>query len=233
MDKNIVLYHRNCADGLGAAYAAFKVFGDNANYIPINYGEEPPEVSEKNVFILDFSFPKDKLIKMKKLANSLVVLDHHKTAYEDLKDLDFAIFDMNKSGAGLAWEYFHKTEMPKFIKLIQDRDLWKFELDDSKFFNDGLRAYVNFDVKSFSKLEDDNYVNELIVKGKDIRFIFENDIEQFSKYAAKINLYGETGLVCFVPPKFSSELGSKLALKSGTYGCTVKFNGKDGQRQNS
>lgn len=223
--SNLVLYHKNCADGLGAAYAAFKKFGENAEYFPINYGNEPPDVIEKNVFILDFSFPKEKLIEMKQSAKSIIVLDHHKTAEENLKDLDFAFFDMNKSGAVLAWEYFHNTEIPLFIKLIQDRDLWKFDFEETKFFNDGLRAYVRFDIREFAKLENEDFVKELIEKGKHIRFIFEKDVLDFSKHKVDVNFNGHIGYGCNVSPKFSSEIGNLLALESKTFGCSFSYSG--------
>lgn len=30
----VIIYHAQCRDGLGSAYAAWKKFGDNASYIP-------------------------------------------------------------------------------------------------------------------------------------------------------------------------------------------------------
>ena len=52
-----VLYHANCYDGLGAAWAIRKQLGDTADYIPVQYGESPPDVTGKHVIIADFSFP--------------------------------------------------------------------------------------------------------------------------------------------------------------------------------
>ena len=49
------------------------------------------------------------------------------------------IHDDNKSGAMLAWEYFHPgTEVPMFIKLIDTRDRWVFEIPGAKEFNAAL-----------------------------------------------------------------------------------------------
>ena len=102
-----VLYHKNCMDGKGAAYAAWKKFGESAKYIEVNYGEPVPEMTDASeIYILDFSYPKDVLYKMAETAK-VVVLDHHKTAQADLEGVEFAKFDMTKSGAVLAWEYFH------------------------------------------------------------------------------------------------------------------------------
>ena len=41
-DNISVLYHADCPDGFGGAYAAWKKFGDTAEYIPVKYGRTPP-----------------------------------------------------------------------------------------------------------------------------------------------------------------------------------------------
>lgn len=110
--KNIVLYHGNCFDGIASAWAAWKKFGDNAKYVPVTYPNDKLPVllldtDIEAVYIVDFSFKRDLLLALKERVNKLVVLDHHKTAEADLKRLDFCIFDMEKSGARLTWEYFH------------------------------------------------------------------------------------------------------------------------------
>ena len=64
MSKNIVIYHASCADGFASAYAAWKRFGGEAEYISCQYnthmhktGEGLPDMSGADVYILDFSFP--------------------------------------------------------------------------------------------------------------------------------------------------------------------------------
>lgn len=157
-----VLYHKNCMDGKGAAYAAWKKFGDLATYIEVNYGEDVPKLpNAKEIYILDFSFKKDILYKMAETAK-VVVLDHHKTAQADLEGVEFAIFDMNKSGAELAWEYFHpKTSVPMSISYIGDRDLWKFNFPETKNFSAAAFTYV----KTFKDLDK---CDQFLTKGKAI-----------------------------------------------------------------
>lgn len=132
-----ILYHANCFDGTGAKFAAWKRFGDAAYYIPVQYGKPFPDMVklglETDVYILDFSYPRDFLEDLHSKVHKLVVLDHHKTAQADLAGLDYAEFDMNKSGAVLAWEYFHPGKVvPDMLRLIQDGDLWKFEFAETK-----------------------------------------------------------------------------------------------------
>ena len=138
-----ILYHASCYDGFGAAWAAWRKFGDDAKYIPVHYGKPMPELPDgSDVFIVDFSYPRQELLALKARMNSLVVLDHHKTAQQDLAGLDFAIFDMDKPGAVLAWKYFHPAKpVPKLLEYVQDRDLWRWNLAQSREFSAALQSY--------------------------------------------------------------------------------------------
>lgn len=138
-----IFYHASCYDGFGAAWAAWKKCGDDAKYVAVQYGKPMPELPDgADVFIVDFSYPRQELLALKARMNSLVVLDHHKTAQQDLAGLDFAIFDMNKSGAVLAWEYFHPGQpVPKLLEYVQDRDLWQWKLAQSREVSAALQSY--------------------------------------------------------------------------------------------
>ncbi len=137
-----VIYHRNCFDGYGAAWAAWKAT-PQATFISANYGESPPDLpSDADVVIADFSYPRAVLEELRPKVRSLTILDHHKTAQEALEGFPRATFDMDHSGAYLAWKYFHPDrEVPSFILYIEDRDLWRFQLPQSKEFSAALRSY--------------------------------------------------------------------------------------------
>ena len=143
------LYHANCNDGTGAALAAWMAFGDDGHeYIPVQYGDQPPNISPgETVFILDFSYPREALREMADVAEDIIVLDHHKTARDDLSAAFdehniLAVFDMNKSGAVLAWERFHQDEpLPELFAYIQDRDLWRFDLEGTNEVSYGLSVF--------------------------------------------------------------------------------------------
>lgn len=133
-----VLYHAHCADGFGAATAAWMRIGDHASYLPVTYGEPLPEIPDgAEVYILDFSYPREVLIALAERC-SVLVLDHHATAEAALADLPFAVFDKTKSGAVLAWERFHGEPVPPLIHYVQDRDLWKWELPESREASAGI-----------------------------------------------------------------------------------------------
>lgn len=137
-----VLYHRNCMDGSAAKYAAYLVFGSRATYIAVQYNEKPPELdSGSDVYILDFSYSREVLEAWNARMNFLLVLDHHETAEKDLAGLPYARFNMKKSGAMLAWEYFHPGKtIPEVIHLVQDRDLWQFHWPQSREFHAGMQS---------------------------------------------------------------------------------------------
>ncbi len=169
MKPIFVLYHANCYDGFGSAWAAWKALNDTAKYLPVKYGDPPPNLpNDAVVFILDFSYSKQILLDLKQQVAELTLIDHHKTAQEDLAGLDFAIFDMSKSGAMLAWQFWHPNiAIPDLIAYIQDRDLWQFELPKSQEVFAALSSY-SMDFQVWDKLD----LNLLMQEGEPIfRFL--------------------------------------------------------------
>src|SRR5580692_9183886 len=148
-----VLYHASCADGFGAALAAWLKFRNTAEYIPVQYGNPFPDIvtgPETEVYILDFSYPTGKIEDLVTSHDRVVVLDHHATARTELESMmeeynqdPYLIkFDMNKSGAVMAWEYFHPGSLiPDLFRYLQDRDLWQWKLPASREVSDAVRSY--------------------------------------------------------------------------------------------
>jgi len=225
--ENLVLYHANCLDGYGAAAVAYSYLQDSANYVPMQHGDVIPDVTGKHVYILDFSCNREVLLELKEKAAFLVVLDHHKTAKDDLEDLDFCIFDMEKSGCRLAYEWFYKfscTTIPEWVLLIEDRDLWRFHYPDTKPFNAGLFS-------EFAQLPFDEFLHRtpdsFIKKGKIILSLQEAQITAALKRKHKVWLQNGVDYIgCGVNATENiSELGNKLAAESKTFGCVYSFNG--------
>lgn len=85
----------------------------------------------------------------------------------------YARFDMTKSGAGLAYRYFHNTDrVPQMIKFIEDRDIWKFQYgDDTKAFHAFLLSQP-FDYTRWSNIaeaaEDHEKLSQMIKKGNGV-----------------------------------------------------------------
>lgn len=181
----VVIYHGNCADGFGAALAARHKFGDAAEYIPGVYQTPPPDVTGARVILVDFSYKRAVMAELAKKAASVLVLDHHKSAADDLgagrvvpddhssawvfrmdqtyegpltweRHLQDAMqdqcegcptsiycyFDMNRSGAGIAWDFFHPDKpRPALVNHIEDRDLWRFSLPFTREIQAAVFSY--------------------------------------------------------------------------------------------
>lgn len=155
----IVFYHADCTDGFGAAYAAWRRLGASACYRGITHGELPAldKLAGREIVILDFAFERDQLTAMAGVARSVLQLDHHITARNQWaaelgKTVDgpqrwqhperplTVHFDMDKSGARLAWEHFHPDEpMPWPLRHVEDQDVWRFALPATRAFNRALR----------------------------------------------------------------------------------------------
>lgn len=138
---SVVLYHGpDCQDGFASAFAAWTILGDRAKYQPVQYGQPVPLTDDgADVYVVDFSFSREQLIALARRSNRVIVLDHHKTARDALAGLDGTVpglsvtFDMEKSGAVLAWEHFHPGEpVPALLRYVQDRDLWRWALPHSR-----------------------------------------------------------------------------------------------------
>jgi uncharacterized protein len=159
--KILCIYHHNCADGFGAALIVQRYYGEgNVEFFGGVHGDAPPNIAGREVLIVDFSYPLDTLRDMADKAESLLVLDHHKSARDALSELPFAgqslaeyqeghkhrrdsgrdwaaLFDMERSGAGLVWDFFYPYaagvgKRPRMIDHIEDRDLWRFNLPHTK-----------------------------------------------------------------------------------------------------
>jgi hypothetical protein len=139
--KPICIYHDNCADGFTAAWVMHKRFGTEVELVPGRYQEPPPAVSGRKIFLTDFSFKRPVVEELTK-DNEVVLLDHHDTALNDLAGLpglDQSHATNDKSGARIAWDFcFPGEEPPALVKYVEDRDLWRFALPDSRAVN----AYI-------------------------------------------------------------------------------------------
>lgn len=204
MQKPICIYHGACDDGFAAAWCVRAAVGPTAfEFYPGVYQQAPPDVTGRNVLLVDFSYKRPVLLEMAKAARSIVILDHHKTASEDLAGFRepapfsewqdaqapavegdpepiAALFDMSRSGAGMAWDFFHTTLRPKFINYIEDRDLWRKKLPGGDEFTIALRSYPQ-DFRVWDSLVRD--VDGLIKEGHSIQRYYRLRIEELKRSA--------------------------------------------------
>lgn len=152
----IVLYHASCPDGFTAAWVAWRVFGARARYIPVRHQIPPPRGLEgKEVYIFDFSYPRDVMKTICTQAKRVVALDHHITARASTHMAHDYRYNLNHSGAVLAWNYFFpKQKIPRMVRHIEDIDIWKFTIPGTREISAVLGLY-DFDFRVWSKLARD------------------------------------------------------------------------------
>lgn len=153
MGRMIIIYHAKCMDGLGALWAA-KRHMPGAEMHAAAYGSTPPDVTDAEVFILDFSYPREVLLAMTTVARRVTVIDHHATSEESLAGLPNTVFDKTKSGAVLAWHFFNGDDVPPplILTYIQDRDLWQWRLPESHAINEVLRYRIDLNASVTDQL---------------------------------------------------------------------------------
>lgn len=262
MTKPLVIYHANCTDGFGAAFAAWMKLGDEAEYVPMQYGDVK-NVADMNsvlakagipdgegeVYILDFSLPKDVMKWLFSEVKLVVWRDHHASAFKDHGFTPNApdeppiepltkhnvLLDNNKSGALLAWEYFHPgTEVPMLIQHIDDRDRWQWKLRCSAEIHAALGSMQPWSFEQWEELIQPEHYGSLCTEGAAILRAQKQHVEQMAKQARKCVIpYSEVPTPCPVAIGLAvnaslhqSEVGHELANQSGTYGL-VWYVGSD------
>jgi hypothetical protein len=222
----LVIYHGHCADGFTAAWAAWRAFRETAEYLAADHEQRPsPDVTGREVFVLDFSFPRDQTLAMAKKAESLRVIDHHETARRDLDGLPFALFDNAKSGSLLAWETFHPhLKIPLLIEHVNDRDLQVWRNPDSRPFLAWMervpRTFHNWE--RLAALSARAYA-QILRKGRILVAEQRRMAEKIAKNAVPIQMGGTQGLAIDCPADFCPEVGAILAKRSGTFGFTWRL----------
>lgn len=166
----VIIYHKRCPDGFGAAYAAWKKFGDTADYHPAGYGDSLPEgLAGKEVYVLDFIYEQEgAMAELAREAKRLAVLDHHESSRALVEAVPEHIFDNDRSGASIAWSYFHPdAPQPRLMRYLEDGDLYRFSLPETR----GLFTYLITEPYDFSvwdeiahTLDDDNARPDLLEK---------------------------------------------------------------------
>ena len=205
----MIISHRFCSDGLVAAAIILRKYPD-AECVFLNPGDPPPNVIDKEVYIVDFSFKRDVLLDMKSKAKSLLVLDHHKSAQKELAGLEeFCIFDMNRSGCGLAHDYFFPDEHRHWItNYTETKDLWRFDLPYSYEINAVLQSRP-LTFESLYELEN-KVVEDLLEEGKILLMNQQFLVQSLAKNAYVVEVCGHK-IYCCNSPVYRSELGHLLA----------------------
>ena len=242
-----VCYFHNDLDGQCAAVIVKKYLG-NVECIPVQYDQDIWNEAEvkaaDNVFVVDFTFP-----DMEKLAevagDKLIWCDHHVSAMQqhlELWNSDIKGFrSTEQAGCILTWyTCFEDLPVPQSVECIADRDLWKFEYDDTEMFCAGANVILdtpeNPKWKELLTLDcEDEFaeimsIGEVLLKSQaeKVKKLFDNGIDiEFHGHPARMcnttSLISELGEYIYTQEKYKVAvmwqiIGNKIvvSLRSDT-----------------
>ncbi len=211
--SNLVITHGRCMDGYVAGRVAEKALVGGADVFQAEYGLGPPWhliTSVVSVWIVDFSYDRETMIEIHEKAQSLLVLDHHKSAQAALEGLPFCEFDMERSGAGMAWDHFHPGKpRPWLVDYVEDRDLWRFALPKSREVNMVVNA-TPFTPEAFDAL-DAASLHQTMRDGAAILRYMDTFVIDTVLNARLVAFYGHVIPFCSCTRRGLSEVGNALA----------------------
>lgn len=246
----LVIYHGKCADGFSAAWVFHRVqdiieqaFDFHAGI----YGETPPDVSDRDVYLVDFSYKRQVVKDMIQIggAKSVTIIDHHLSAMKDLEGLDAEIaddanlaqheidgtdledfenpltliFDMNMSGATMAWDFWKEVweaqgiSRPLLLGHVEDRDLWRFKLPMTREIQSAVFSY-EYTFENWDKLMAMDAVEllKLGVAGEAIERKHHKDIAELVSVCQRVlPIGGFDVLVASLPYTLTSDAGHLMA----------------------
>ena len=217
MNNPIVIHHSPCIDGTVAAWVAWNAFEGDGDYVPAKYGDAPPDVTGRHVLIVDFSYPRATLLEMADKALSIRVFrssqdNRGRSARLEIRNgLDFCTVDMNRSGAGLAWDLLNPGEpLPWLVDYVENRDLWKFTLPASKEVNAFIGLYAESTWDEWDELAA-KPIAEVIASGCAVQRKIEVYVDAMAKQARTLRVAGHSVPVVNAPYINTSELVGHLA----------------------
>lgn len=164
--KTLVINSSNQA-GLACGYAAWYKLRLDAEYISLDYGQELPDLSDvEKLYVLGYTLTKEQIDSLRNSNIETVIIDdknsifYTKLFYDQLgikvekEEIDVVVsnnfedenttqirylVNSDKSSIRSCWEYFNPGyDLPKVLKYIEDRHLWKFEYIESRSLYYGL-----------------------------------------------------------------------------------------------
>ncbi|KAH1152375.1 hypothetical protein GYH30_045719 [Glycine max] len=223
------------------------LFFPNTVFNPLS-AEDLPLNEIGDLYLLDFVGPDGFVQEISTKVPRVIVLDHHKTALQrlgneaSLGENVVKVIDMERSGATIAFDYFkdkifspdvavkHPSILEEFERVrklflyIEDGDLWRWRLPNSKAFRSGLKDLdIEFDARKNPSLFDqllsldlDNVISTGTVSLSDKQKLIDDCLRKSYEIALGNAEFGyclavnaDTAL-----SELRSELGHQLATKS-------------------
>ncbi|MCP3986380.1 MAG: hypothetical protein GY723_18525 [bacterium] len=223
--RRVCIYHAGCPDGFGAAWAAWRAWGEEADYMARGHDDplRPASFEDAWVVFVDIAPPVPSARPMADAVGHLVVLDHHfssKGHYDDEPGLvdglrgsgHEIVFDLEHSGAVLSWRHFHPDEEPpELLAYVQDMDLWRWKLPHSREVNAAIGSYP----RSFETWETlaSRPIAELVAEGSSLVRAQQIEVERSLHGAHPVSL-GKLRVEAVNAREQRSLIGHELATRA-------------------
>lgn len=226
---DLVVYHDRCPDGITSAYIASIYYKKQKREVQYMGLRHPFKMNEEilssflgsRLLVFDFSFPKADIELFVSKDVKLEIHDHHESARENISSFDFCYFDLNKSGATLAWSYFFPDQpVPEWILFVEDRDLWRHALPNAVYFNTALEEVLTYEPQAdfavFETFEDNQVLEKMVEEGQVIRRFVDKDLNEQAQKARNATFVCPDGskyqvAAINIQTRFASELGNLMA----------------------
>lgn len=256
--KKLCIYHKNCLDGFTSAYV-LGMFLDIAKveFLGMDYHDPIPDFTDRDVYILDFSFTPEVLVPEIIKAKSVVMLDHHKKAMDDWglnweedkprpgsEHKNFlAIVETSKSGVGVVWDFLYnnnchtETKLPLLFQHVQDYDMYQFKLKHTRAIHTALTStnmmadqnFMAFN-QIFNDFEDGD-TEALIERGYTVlaaQQVWVKDIIERTR--GEIDILGYRVPIANVPHELR-DLAGEMLYENVPFSITYEDRIKDGVRK--
>ncbi len=226
--RPVCYFHAGCPDGFGAAWAVWRAWGRGGRYLPRGHDDplDARELAGAEVVFVDIAPSNEALRELMENAGRIVVLDHHVSSRDryaadpSLETLAQAsghrvVFDLEHSGAVLAWKHFHPQEsVPLLLRYVEDQDLWSWKLPHSEEVNAAIGSHE----RDFDVWEDlaARGIDELIEEGVPLVRAQRTEVEQALRSVHPVRL-GSERVEAVNAQQHRSAIGHELA-KRAAYG---------------
>lgn len=223
--RRVCYFHAGCPDGFGASWAVWRAWGDQGRYLPRGHDDALDALRHEGdqVVFVDIAPSPRLAIELGETASQLVVLDHHLTA-RDLFDADPRLvpslrdrghhvqFDLDHSGAVLAWQHFHPDEpVPALLSYVEDQDLWNWKLPETEAVNAAIGSYPR-ELAAWDELSRRPW-EELAAEGAPLLRDRRIEVERSLRFAHPV-MVGEVRVEAVNALQHRSHIGHELAKRA-------------------
>jgi oligoribonuclease NrnB/cAMP/cGMP phosphodiesterase (DHH superfamily) len=232
--SRVCYYHAGCPDGFGAAYAAWRAWGERGRIVARGHDDPFDALAHEGdlVIFADISLRNAQLRDLGEVAERVVVLDHHWSARQHFEsDPQLAIFlagrghrvlfDLEHSGAVLAWRHFHPGDPePELLRYVEDQDLWAWKLPESEAVNAAIGSYPR-EIEVWDELVRRPW-QELAREGAPLLRAMRSEVARALRFAHPVRV-GELRLEAVNSLHHRSHIGHALASRAafGTRAAAV------------